>query len=93
MAPLLVVPTELTEDTEAYGLKLLKSTERIDAVRHTTESRNDCLYSVAEGGESCLTSGDRREPEDKYVYIKKLFPLARLCRARGKRKDVVSTAH
>ena len=34
MAPLLVVPTELTE---AYGLKLLESTERIDAARHTTE--------------------------------------------------------
>ena len=37
MAPLLVVPTELTEYTEAYGLKLLESTERIDATRHTTE--------------------------------------------------------
>ena len=32
-----VVPTELTENTEAYGLKLLESTERIDAARHTTE--------------------------------------------------------
>ena len=29
---------------------------------------------VAEGGESCLTSGDRREPEDKYVYIKTSSP-------------------
>ena len=38
VAPLLVVPTELTENTEAYGLKLLESTERIDAARHTTES-------------------------------------------------------
>ena len=37
VAPLLVVPTELTEYTEAYGLKLLESTERIDAARHTTE--------------------------------------------------------
>ena len=37
MAPLLVVPTELTEYTEAYGFKLLESTERIDAMRHTTE--------------------------------------------------------
>ena len=37
VAPLLVVPTELTENTEAYGLKLLESTERIDATRHTTE--------------------------------------------------------
>ena len=37
VAPLLVVPTELTENTEAYGLKLLESTERIDAKRHTTE--------------------------------------------------------
>ena len=37
VSPLLVVPTELTEYTEAYGLKVLESTERIDAVRHTTE--------------------------------------------------------
>ena len=38
VAPLLVVPTELTDYTEAYGLKLLESTDRIDAARHTTES-------------------------------------------------------
>ena len=37
MVPLLVVPTELTDDTEAYGLKLFESTERIDAARHTTD--------------------------------------------------------
>ena len=37
VAPLFVVPTELTENTEAYGLKLFESTERIDAARHTTE--------------------------------------------------------
>ena len=37
VVPLLVVPTELTEYTEAYGFKLLESTERIDAARHTTE--------------------------------------------------------
>ena len=35
---LYVVPTERTEDTEAYGVKLLESTERIDTARHTTES-------------------------------------------------------
>ena len=34
---LFVVPTDLTEDTEAYGLQVLESTERIDAARHTTE--------------------------------------------------------
>ena len=34
----LIVPTELTENTEAYGLKLLEPTDRIDAARHTTES-------------------------------------------------------
>ena len=28
MVPLLVVPTELTDNTEAYGLKLLESTEK-----------------------------------------------------------------
>ena len=37
VSPLLVVPTEYTDHTEAYGLKLLESTERIDAARHTTE--------------------------------------------------------
>ena len=59
---LLVVPTDLTEYTEAYGFKLLESTERIDAARHTTEGTEliACIY-------------------------KNLFPLARLCRARGKR--------
>ena len=34
---LLVVPTERTDHTEAYRLKVLESTERIDAARHTTE--------------------------------------------------------
>ena len=37
MIPLNIVPTDLTEDTEAYGLIFLESTERIDAARHTTE--------------------------------------------------------
>ena len=43
---LLVVPTELTEYTEAYGLKVLESTERIDAARHTTEGTEliACVY-------------------------------------------------
>ena len=39
-----------------------------------TDLRNDCLCSVAKGGELCLTSGDRREPEDSDVYIKPLPP-------------------
>ena len=52
MAPLLVVPTELTDNTEAYGLIFLESTERIDAARHTTES-TETIACVAEGGESC----------------------------------------
>ena len=47
LCPLYVVPTERTDDTEAYGLKLLKFTDRIDAARHTTEGRNDCLFGVA----------------------------------------------
>ena len=34
---MLVVPTERTDHTEAYGIKVLESTERIDAARHTTE--------------------------------------------------------
>ena len=36
-SPLLVVPTDRTDHTEAYGIKVLESTERIDATRHTTE--------------------------------------------------------
>ena len=63
---LCVVPTERTEYTEAYGIKLLESTERIDAARHTTEGTEliacEAVHSyvlhVAEGGELCLTSGD-----------------------------------
>ena len=43
---------------------------------------------VAEGGESCLTSGDRREPEDKYVYIKTSSPRSAKLR-EGKRRDGV----
>ena len=39
-----VVPTELTDYTEAYGLIFLESTERIDAARHTTDGTEmiDC---------------------------------------------------
>ena len=37
MVHLLVVPTELTDYTEAYGFIFLESTERIDAARHTTD--------------------------------------------------------
>ena len=42
--PVLVLPTELTDYTEAYGLNFLEFTERIDATRHTTESTEmiDC---------------------------------------------------
>ena len=41
---MVLVPTELTEYTEAYGLKLLESTERIDATRHTTEITEMIAY-------------------------------------------------
>lgn len=37
MVHLLVVPTELTDATEAYGIVFLESTERIDATHHTTD--------------------------------------------------------
>ena len=69
---MLVVPTELTENTETYGLKRFEPTEW-PTLREARIHRNDCLRSVvvhsyvlrvAEGGESCLTSGDRREPEE-----------------------------
>ena len=38
------VPTERTDYTEAYGLKLLEYTERIDAARHTTEGTELIAY-------------------------------------------------
>ena len=53
MVPLFVVPTELTEDTEAYRVKFLESTERIDAARHTTDG-TEMIACVAVGGELCL---------------------------------------
>ena len=37
VSPLLVVPTDRTNHTEAYGIKVSESTERIEAARHTTE--------------------------------------------------------
>ncbi|WP_440419306.1 hypothetical protein [Prevotella merdae] len=45
---MLVVPTECTDYTEAYGLKVLESTERIDAARHTTEGTElkACVVSL-----------------------------------------------
>ena len=39
--------------TEAYGIKVLEYTERIDAARHTTEGRIDSLCSVAEVKYGC----------------------------------------
>ena len=72
MVPLNIVPTELTDRTEAYGFIFLESTERIDAARHTTDG-TEMIACVAVGGELCLTSGDRKEPEDIDVYNKNLF--------------------
>ena len=54
VAPLLVATTELTEDTEAYGLKLFESTDRIDATRHTTEGTEMIAY-VASPKAACNT--------------------------------------
>ena len=45
VVPLLIVPTESTDDTEAYGLKLLESTEW-PTLREARIHRNDCLRSV-----------------------------------------------
>ena len=72
MAPLNIVPTDLTDRTEAYGFIFLESTERIDAARHTTDG-TEMIACVAVGGELCLTSGDWKEPEDIDVYNKNLF--------------------
>ena len=44
VSPLLVVPTERTDHTEAYGVNVLESTERIDAARHTTEGTELIAY-------------------------------------------------
>ena len=54
VAPLLVAPTELTEDTEAYGLMLFESTDRIDATRHTTEG-TEMIAFVASPKAACNT--------------------------------------
>ena len=35
---------------------------------------NELCSDVAEGGELCLTSGDRREPEDSDIYKKNSSP-------------------
>ena len=51
---LLVVPTERTDHTEAYGIKLLEYTERIDAARHTTES-TELTACVASPKAACNT--------------------------------------
>ena len=42
VVPLLIVPTESTDYTEAYGLKLLESTEW-PTLREARIHRNDCL--------------------------------------------------
>ena len=49
----LIVPTELTENTEAYGLKLFESTEW-PTLRDARIHRNDCLRRQV--GEPYLTS-------------------------------------
>ena len=49
MVPLNIVPTDLTDRTEAYGVKHLESTERIDAARHTTDG-TEMIACVAVGG-------------------------------------------
>ena len=62
---MLVVLAELAEDTEAYGLKLLES-----RIAYASRGKNpEMIVCVAEGGELCLTSGDRKEPEDSDIYI------------------------
>ena len=45
---MLLVPTELTDDTEAYGFIFLESTERIDATRHTTDG-TEMIACIAKG--------------------------------------------
>ena len=62
VSPLLVVPTDRTDHTEAYGIKVSEFTERIDAERHTTEGTEliACVASprlsmvAAYGGERLL---------------------------------------
>ena len=59
VSPLLVVSTYLTENTEAYGLKLLESTLSLqNSQRFARQESTEMMACVAKGGESCLTSGD-----------------------------------
>ena len=51
VVPLLIVPTESTDYTEAYGLKLFESTEW-PTLREARIHRNDCLRSVAAFGDA-----------------------------------------
>ena len=46
LSPLLVVPTECTDHTEAYGLKLFESTEW-PTLRDARIHRNECLLVCA----------------------------------------------
>ena len=52
-----------------------------------TLAKASLLLSVAKGGESCLTSGDRREPEDSNVYIKKPLPPRSAKPSEGEEED------
>ena len=54
VVPLFVVPTELTEYTEAYGLVFFEFTERIDAKRHTAECTELIANTPFISVDSCL---------------------------------------
>jgi len=87
LCPLYVVPTERTDDTEAYGLKLLKFTDRIDAARHTAEGTEiiACLASQAIiSVDSCLANYKQRSYKQRNYKYKRV----RLYVLRYHRKSV-----
>ena len=77
---LCVVPTERTEYTEAYGLKLLESTERIDAARHTTEGTEmiACVAPPSAASEHSPLTSITRLNFNVYYTIETLTSITRL---------------
>ena len=68
VSPLLVVPTERTDHTEAYGVNVLEYTERIDAARHTTEG-TELIACVASPRSSMVRRLWRRKRSFLWILV------------------------
>ena len=77
-SPLMERRTPVRRASEVQRPYLLQ----ISQARRVIQVRCAC---VAEGGEPCLTSGDRREPEENGTLSNIPLPPRSACRARGKR--------